>query len=267
MEINKKYLSVAIPTYNSSKYLLSSINSVKNYEFVNEIIVHDDFSKEKDYENILKIKENLKNEIDIKVFRNKTNYGAFINKFLNVKECSNEYVYQLDSDNICASNLNSVFSEIINENQKRFMYLPSKIYQFYTYPRLARVASFFLKKYNVTYTKANFNFTKENIKKAIVENKKITVNKNINWVLNSGNYIVNKEMFINTMEKHIDFDKRHPLDAVAISFFWIANKGEIKTLKNLSHYHRKREDSVSFIENEGSFESLQMFRNKFVELD
>ena len=100
MEINKKYLSVAIPTYNSSKYLLSSINSVKNYEFVNEIIVHDDFSKEKDYENILKIKENLKNEIDIKVFRNKENLGAGQSRNNAIDFCKGEFIAFCDCDDL-----------------------------------------------------------------------------------------------------------------------------------------------------------------------
>jgi glycosyltransferase involved in cell wall biosynthesis len=35
----------------------------------------------------------------IKVFRNKTNQGAFRNKYETVSKCSNEWIYLLDSDN------------------------------------------------------------------------------------------------------------------------------------------------------------------------
>ena len=68
------------------------------------------------------------------------------------------------------------------------------------------------------------------------------------------------------MESEINTNLRYPLDAVAISYFWIKNGKNIKTLENLYHFHRKRSDSVSFTENEGSYESLQYFRNKFLEL-
>jgi hypothetical protein len=69
------------------------------------------------------------------------------------------------------------------------------------------------------------------------------------------------------MENFVSNDIRYPVDAVAISYFWIAKGGSIKTLKTLKHFHRKRSDSVSFVENEGSYESLTSFRDKFLELD
>ena len=58
---------------------------------------------------------------------------------------------------------------------------------------------------------------------------------------------------------------RPQLDAVAISF-WLKSGGEIKSLKNLQHFHRKRSDSVSFTEKDGSFESLQDYRAKILSL-
>ena len=59
---------------------------------------------------------------------------------------------------------------------------------------------------------------------------------------------------------------RPQMDAVAISFFWLKFGGEIKSLKNLKHFHRKRSDSVSFTEKDGSFESLQDYRAKILSL-
>ena len=61
-------------------------------------------------------------------------------------------------------------------------------------------------------------------------------------------------------------NKRYQMDAVAISYFWIKSKGIIKTLKNHKHFHRKRLDSVSFVESDGSYEFLQDIRRKFLDL-
>ena len=41
---------------------------------------------------------------------------------------------------------------------------------------------------------------------------------------------------------------------------------QIKTLKDLKHFHRKRDDSVSFTENKGSYKSLQDYRQKILNL-
>ena len=263
---NNYSLSIAIPTYNSSKYLASCISSVINFKVVDEIVVHDDNSDDLEFKKIKKIIDKYVDKINIKLYKNKKNYGAFINKYENIRKCSNDFVYQLDSDNISGPEIDNIFYKISKSNNKDFLYLPSKIYQFYNFPKAAMYASKVNKKYKVTYTKSDFVFTKDILNEAIKENSKFTVDKNINWILNSGNFIVHKKSYTEVMESEIDFNIRYPLDAVAISYFWIANGKNIKTLQNLYHFHRKRSNSVSFTENAGSYDSLQNFRNKFLEL-
>ena len=112
--------------------------------------------------------------------------------------------------------------------EKNCLYLPSKIYQFYNFPKAAKYASKLNKKYKITYTETNFVFTKDIFKEAIKENSKFTVDKNINWVLNSGNFIVDKNLYTKVMESEINTNLRYPLDAVAISYFWIKNGKNIK---------------------------------------
>ena len=51
---NDYSLSIAIPTFNSSKYLSQCINSVKKFNVVNEIVVHDDHSDEKNIKKLRK---------------------------------------------------------------------------------------------------------------------------------------------------------------------------------------------------------------------
>tara|TARA_B100001996_G_scaffold373288_1_gene350622 strand:- start:3487 stop:4290 length:804 start_codon:yes stop_codon:yes gene_type:complete len=267
MADNKDFkVSIAIPTYNSSKYLSSCINSLKNSELINEVIIHDDHSDEDEYEKIVNIVNKFKNTLNIKIYRNSKNIGAFKNKFDNIQKCKNEIIYQIDSDNIASPNLDKVFNFVNEENNPSFLYIPSRIYQFRKYPKSAKIFSTLNNKYKVTYTNDDFIFDKNIFYKAISKDKKFTVNKNINWILNSGNFITHKKSYINTFKKEIKTDTRYPMDAVAISFFWIKNGGKIKTLRDLKHFHRKRQDSVSFIENDGSYESLQYFRNKFLEI-
>ena len=265
---DNKYLKVsaAIPTYNSSKYLNSCINSLKKSKFIDEIIIHDDHSDEDDYEKIIKIVNKYKNTVNIEIHRNSKNIGAFKNKFENIKKCKNKIVYQIDSDNLASSNLDKVFNFIYEENNSNILYLPSRIYQFKEYPKSAKFFSILRKKFKVIYTNEDFVFDKDVFKKAISQDKKFTINKNINWILNSGNFIVNKSKFIKIMKKGFNSKERYQMDAVAISFFWIEANGKIKTLKNLKHFHRKRQDSVSFVESEGSYEFLQDIRSKFLDL-
>ena len=267
MEDNKKHkISLAIPTYNSSVYLFDCIKSLTKYSCVEEVVIQDDHSNEEEYMNIKTIVDKFSQTLNIKLFRNEKNEGAFINKFYNIKNCKNSIVYQIDSDNIPASNLDIIVNQITENTENKILYLPSKIYQFRKYHNLARVLSSFNKKYRVTYTKNDFVFDSEVLKEAIEKNVKFTVDKNINWILNSGNFFVNRDDYIKTFELEIEKDIRYPLDAVAISYFWIKNGGKIKTLKDLNHFHRKRTDSVSFVESKGSFESLNEFRNLFLNI-
>lgn len=262
--LNNKKISIAIPSFNSSFFIEECISGFENSKLIDEFIIQDDCSNTENSENLKNIVRKLENDLNINLYENKTNLGAFINKFINIKNCKNDLVYQIDSDNICASNIDKVLKKIdINDKN---IYYPSKIYQFRKYPKSAMIGSFFKKKYKVTYTKNDFVFNSRNIKQAISGENKYTVDKNINWVLNSGNFIVNRNKYLDVFSQLITENKRYPLDAVAISFYWIKSGYQIKTLKSLKHYHRKRIDSVSFVENEGSSECLNYFREEFLKL-
>ncbi len=259
-------VSIAIPTYNSSKYLHSCLKSFLKFKAVNEIIIHDDYSSLEEYKKIKNIANKVSNKVNIEVYRNKSNLGAYKNKYKNIEKCSNDLVYQIDSDNIIASNFDKVIESIYIEKNLNCLYLPSEIIQFRKYPFIAKQLSKFNNRYKVTFTKNDFIFDTEVFKKAIRDEARFTVDKNINWVLNSGNFIVYKNNYLDAMKFGFNTNKRYQMDAVAISYFWIKSKGIIKTLKNHKHFHRKRLDSVSFVESDGSYEFLQDIRRKFLDL-
>ena len=261
--INSSKLSIAIPTYESSQYVEEGIKRVMNFKCVDEVVIQDDKSSDQSYRELEQIVNSYSNKLSIKLFRNEKNVGAFGNKLLNIKNCSNDIVYQIDSDNITDTNLDLIITQI---NDKNIIYLPSKIYQFRKYKNISKLFSVFWKKYKVTYSDSDFLYDLSVCKKGINEQEKVTVDKNINWVLNSGNFIVDRNIYLEVMEPIFIDEFRPPMDAVAISYYWLESEKKIKTLKDLKHFHRKRNDSVSFTENNGSYESLQDYRQKILNL-
>ncbi len=281
--------TVAIPTYNSSSYLKQCIHGFKNSKFVDEIIVGDDFSDIDEQSQIIEIIKDAKDKIDcdIKLLTNQKNLGAFQNKYKLISHARNEWVYQIDSDNIPFKNIDSVIKEVIKDSgREKFIYYPSKLIQFRKYKLISKFMSYFNKKYRVTFSKKILNFDITMTKNAILENikyekekkaskelsfpelkSKYLKEKHIFWVLNCGNFIVNKKLFLSSMKEGLDYDREIlSMDAVVFSYLWLKNGGVIKILPSLAHYHRKRMDSVSFHEKDASIISRKILTEKLLNL-
>ena len=98
-------LSIAIPTFNSSKYLEELLNQAYKIQKVTEIVIQDDASDESDFRLIKETVKNFKkySDVEIKLNRNDVNLGGFKNKYLAVKKCKNDTIYQIDSDNVISN--------------------------------------------------------------------------------------------------------------------------------------------------------------------
>lgn len=278
--------SVVIPTYNSSKYLKECIRGFKNSKLIDEIIVGDDCSHPLELQKIKQIilNENSKFTFDIKLIESSKNNGAFRNKYNLIASSKNEWVYQIDSDNVPFPKIDKVISEIIlNHEKKLLIYYPSKIIQFWQYKRMARILSFIQKKYIVRFSKKPVFFDVDKTKKALHElieydttgevegspeiKSKYVIDKHIFWVLNIGNFIVNKNQFITIMKPGLEFSREiSSMDAVAFSYMWLKNDGKIMLHPSLSHYHRKRFTSVSYIEKNSSKISREYFTKQILSL-
>lgn len=283
---NKYNFTVAIPTYNSSKYLKECIYGFKDSKYLNEILIGDDFSNSEELEKIKKIiKESNKYfDFKIKLLENSKNYGAFKNKYYLIEKSKNDWVYQIDSDNVPFPKIDNTISNIIeNHNSQKYIYYPIKIIQFWKYRRMAQFFSKIQKKYIVRFSKELEIFDTDKTKKAINEFlnydttgevegspeiiSKYVLDKHIYWVLNSGNFIVNKNQFTNAMKPGLNFSRDViSMDAVAFSYLWLKNTGSIVLHPKLSHYHRKRSDSVSTIEKKASKISRKFFTDKILSL-
>ena len=266
--MNKYNLSVAIPTYNSSKYLENLLSKLSKFKAVNEILIQDDNSSETEYEKILDIVNRFKNiSINIIVKKNDKNIGAYLNKYESIKNCTNNYVYQIDSDNLPGKNLDKTALQICSSEEQNIIYYPSSLIQIIDGNVFEKLRYKYFKKNKVLLSSTNKDIDLLAIKKAIKGKIKITQDKNHRWILNCGNFIVNKSEFTKIIERSLsEHNDYFILDAVAFNYYWIKNGGKIKLLKDHFHYHRKREDSVSMVNANKTIESFNYFEKLILDL-
>lgn len=284
--INKNIakLTVGIPTFNSSKYLERCIKSVINIDCVSEIIISDDGSSKLEKTKISKLVNKFKKyNKNILLEFNNENLGAYVNKFNLIQKSNNELVYILDSDNIAMKKLDKIFKFIIStEDYKNFLFQPNTLYQFRTFPKIKRIYSLLFNEGRVKFVNKTRNVTLNDVRDSMILNpgsydlkdycKNINelesnlesdfmVDKWIMWVLNCGNFIVSKKSMLDIGISGINIDRKlRSIDAVVFSYLWLKSGKSIKIISDFYHHHRKRNDSVSFLEREAS----QFATNHFI---
>ena len=93
----KTKIDIILPNYNSSKFILQTIDSILKQTYKNwKLIIVDDFS-DTETKNILKKISKRKN---IKVFYLNKNYGAGFCRNFAIKKSNSPYVAFIDSDDI-----------------------------------------------------------------------------------------------------------------------------------------------------------------------
>lgn len=257
-------ISLAIPTHFSSKYLSTLLKSISNTELISEIVISDDSNNLHEDENIKKIISKYQNShINFVYFQNLSNQGAFSNKYDVISNCSNDIVYQIDSDNILAKNLDMIISKIIDNFDSNIIYYPATLKQFFQNYQY----HLFPDKNIVRLSLDDKAINSKDVSTSIRNNEKITVDKNIYWILNCGNFIVSRNKYLEVMQSYYRNDSL-PLaaDALAISYLWLKAGKTIQLSKDLYHFHRKRSDSVSMSLKEESNESFDYFKKLYMKL-
>ena len=175
-------ISLAIPTYNSSKYFWDCIKPAIHDDFIGEIVIHDDHSSQSEYINILEISSRL-NTDKIKVFRGEKNQKAFVNKYLTVSKCSCDWVYLFDSDNWFDKSISNIVKNL-DYSKTDTCFMESKLL----------VTTGQVVEYN--YDKViDLDKTKEYINEEIPY---------FDWFLNNGNFIVNKEQYLSSQKRFFE---------------------------------------------------------------
>jgi hypothetical protein len=246
-----KMISLAIPFYNTSKYFLDCIKYAIDDDFVSEIVVNDDYSKQEEYDNLLSL---VDGKDKIKVYRNKNNIGAFRNKYITVQNCTNDWIYILDSDNYPFEETYQVIRTIPDDNPL-ICYSPRQL--------------FCKNDDNVDYENISDYAFKYDI--IGVEETKDAIFKKIkwfDWFINSGNYIINRQMYLDSLKKPFD-DKNTPLlhaDTAAVYYFWLQNGGEFVIVDDLRHNHRLRSESYWNACGTNSMQSVNYYKEQMINL-
>ncbi|MBU1071068.1 glycosyltransferase [Patescibacteria group bacterium] len=99
-KIKKLKISILIPTYNGSKTIIDTLNSILSQNFQNfNIIIQDDTSTD----DTLQIIKQLKNK-KIKIYQNKKNLGYSRNLERGRKNCQGDILFLMGQDDILAKN-------------------------------------------------------------------------------------------------------------------------------------------------------------------
>lgn len=225
-----KKISLAIPEYNTSQYFEDCIKYALDDDFIDEIVVNDDRSSDSHFENLVSII----NKIDspkIKAFLNTENVGAFRNKYITVNNCTNDWVYLLDSDNHPFEESYELIKNIPDDDPS-ICFSPQKL---------------FCKNDSASDYEniSNYDFGYDLI--GIEESKK-ALNDGVewfNWFVNSGNYIFNRNTYLECLKQPFN-DPSTPLlhaDTAAVFYFWLKSGNKFKVVEGLRHNHRLRPDS------------------------
>ena len=246
-----KNITLAIPFYNTSRYFLDCIKYAVDDDFVSEIVVNDDCSSEEEYNTLLSLTEGIDK---IKVYRNESNLGAFRNKYITVKNCSNDWVYLLDSDNHPFEETYEVI-RTIPENRTDICFSSRQLFckndDKTDYENISD--------YTFKYETIGIEETKDAIFKQT---------KWFDWFINSGNYVINRDMYLESLKVPFE-DENTPLlhaDTAAVFYFWLKNDGEFYVVDDLRHNHRLRSESYWNACGSHSMQSVNYYKEQMVNL-
>ena len=221
----ERKISLAIPHYNNSYYMMETISASINDDRVSEIIICDD--KSDDIEILEHMVNNLNNS-KIKLYKNQINLGVYHNKIETIKKCSNQWALLIDSDNVISKEFIDRIFEIDTWNTNT-IYAPSYAYTFPQGPsQLLNFESF-----------AGTYITREIYKTHALKNT------NFQCLINNCNYFIPTTEFIESMPANIyKRDTIDSMDGAVLFTDWLCNNNTVFIVKNLMYKHRLHPNST-----------------------
>ena len=126
--INKFYIDIIIPVYNSEKYIQNTVESVFNqtYKYWRLIII-DDASTDNTTKILFKLYKKYKNKKKIIILKNKVNKGQAFSRNLGLKYSQSTFIAFLDSDDFWDRNKLKNQINFMITNNYNFTYTDYKI--------------------------------------------------------------------------------------------------------------------------------------------
>jgi len=222
--------SLCIPTMDRfdtflNKYLLNYLNN----ELIKEIIITDENGND-----IEKIKLLFGENEKLKLYKNDTILGPFLNKIKACKMANNEWIVLMDSDNFAYKNYFYIIKDYIENKitkEKNIILAPSKANPNFNYSHLS----------GFIYKKGNF---KENLLK---EQLLIGNNTNSEVLMNTGNYVINKYLIENlNLENELkNIYKSSACDVIYLNTLLFEQLDlNLHVVQNLEYDHIVHNDSI-----------------------
>jgi len=242
-------ISLCIPNYTRTHFLIESFNKVINDDRISEIIINDDCSS--NFEEAIKLLEDL-NSNKIKIFRNEVNLGPMFNKLETIKKASNEFCILLDSDNVISKEyLDTIYSQ---EWSKHKIICPELL--IHHEENIWNQKDVFIPYTDFLNIKIDFQY----VKNCILNGK------NIETLLNTGNFFVNKDMYVNSFVNNT-FDRS--VDVCDVCFFsylflLFDNQNYLEVCKGLNYVHRVHNGSFYLNNAHNGALQLGILRQNFI---
>jgi glycosyltransferase involved in cell wall biosynthesis len=235
-------ITLAIPSYNRSYYVIESFIRVLSDNRINEILIVDDNSSLEEFSTLEILISELchhKGHEKIRLIRNQNNLGSFLNKKECVTNSKFDWVILLDSDNVIdVQYLNS----IENKRDATTIYTPSHA--------ICDSPILNYRKYS------NTSLTKNEYVRTVSEGNNVT------WdcILNTGNYFFNKINYLKCINQEPEVLESYAADAFYMIYLWMKNIPNAKLevtegmvyehrLHSNSHWTMNSELSNSFVKN------------------
>jgi len=209
-------ISLCIPTYNRENFVISAFSKVILDGRITEIIISDDHSDISTFERLSEELKNL-NSDKIKLFRNKSNKGAFLNKYEAVKNASCEWVILLDSDNIIDVDY---LNNLPSEKKTDILYLPSHAICESTY---------------LDYTEFSGKVIEIKEYKNLVNSKE----PRIQCLLNTGNYFFNRRSYLEAVGSEEILYESYGVDVFYLIYLWFKsnNSNKLNIVNGMKYLH------------------------------
>lgn len=215
-------ISLAITNYNRSDWVIESFFQVIDNPLISEIVIVDDCSDEGTF-NKLSIYVSWLRSDKVRVVRNSINLGILRNKVNAVRECKNDEVILLDSDNIIDNDFVNALGAINKEPD--VLYCPETLTDN-------------AKKVQWTYAEFNTLIVDKNNINSLISNV------NFETHMNTGNYFLNRERFLRATSRIEPLlSKTCPGDSMYLYYLWLLDGNRVKIIPGLSYVHRVHDGS------------------------
>jgi len=215
-------VSLAVPTYNRSEMTMDSFSQILNSNLIDEVIIQDDYSKSNIYFELWNLVHALNNK-KVHLNRNEKNLGPFHNKYEAVKNCKNDWVILLDSDNVIDHSYVRVIDKLVKEPD--ILYCAETLYS--------------KGKETINWSYEAFNqlvIDKKNVKKYIDNGLFET------W-MNTGNHFFNRDSYLKVVECSECHSRLKVADSIYFSYLWLLFGNRMKVVPGLAYIHNIHDGS------------------------